>query len=245
MQQHQPELTADDLTTITSSGFTAVVDAYAREEKQQTIWFLSMLGNQTSLKAIAASLLKQPPSQVHIVEEDPLDPGKDEYLLCQVPSSTMGTWTHKIVKLPNTKAFHSLVYTKKAEYNHKSVDFLLLPRTKEEAPTLHHMFLDRRVNLPLHESWAPWLWRRGIHNKTIIPIQSKGILAYICTPNPGQIRDELTLAITGGVLSLPSEEFPIAWPAGSNNVPSETAVDPTDLSGLQADPKSLVPALTT
>lgn len=205
MQQHPREITPEDLSTIQSDGFSAVVDAYARDFTEETIWFLSMLGNQTALKAIAAQLLSLPPKAVHIVDEKSNDPSQDEYLSCKIPDRTIGTWTHKITRLPNTKAFHSLLYTKKAEYAHDSLDFVLLSRTQEEAPALHYMFLDRRTNVPLHESWAQWLWDHGIDNDFIIPLQSKGIFAYICTPDPGIIIEDLSQAISERRLILPED----------------------------------------
>ena len=50
------------LYTISAGGFSATVDAFARDEKTDGLWFVSMVGSQTALKAIWASLLKQPPT---------------------------------------------------------------------------------------------------------------------------------------------------------------------------------------
>ena len=50
-----------DLHTIDAGGFSATVDAFARDENTDGLWFPSMVGSQTAVKAIWASLLKQPP----------------------------------------------------------------------------------------------------------------------------------------------------------------------------------------
>ena len=56
-----------DLHTIDAGGFSATVDAFARDETTDGLWFLSMVGSQTALKAIWASLLKQPPDVAHLI----------------------------------------------------------------------------------------------------------------------------------------------------------------------------------
>ena len=53
-------LDPEDLYTINAAGFSATADAFARDPHSQGLWFLSMVGSQTALKAIWASLLKQP-----------------------------------------------------------------------------------------------------------------------------------------------------------------------------------------
>ena len=57
----------EDLFTITAGGFSATADAFARDDKTEGLWFVSMVGSQTALKAIWASLLKQPPDTAHII----------------------------------------------------------------------------------------------------------------------------------------------------------------------------------
>ena len=86
-----------------------------------------------------------------------------------IPYETIGTWTTKIARLPVTGGWHALVYTKTAEYGYEKDSFLLLAQSREEAPALHHRFLDKRSPLPLHGSWADWLWQRGLDNGEIVP----------------------------------------------------------------------------
>ena len=203
--QDAPSGAVQDLYTISAGGFSATADAFAREEETETLWFLSMLGSQTALKAIWASLLKQPPEAAHIIQGVEGMALSGSYLRCTVPHQTIGTWTTKIAKLPSSGGYHALVYTKWAEYASENTSFLLLAHSEEEAPALHHRFLDRRSPLPLHHSWSDWLWRKGLRNGTIVPLQSAGISAYRCTPNQEWLREDLTQAVASGRLTLPDD----------------------------------------
>ena len=192
-----------DLHTINAGGFSATVDAFARDEATDGLWFLSMVGSQTALKAIWASLLKQPPDVAHLIRGADGMPLSGGYQRCSVPYDTIGTWTAKIARLPVSGGWHALVYTKMAEYAFERDSFLLLAQSEEEAPALHHRFLDRRSPLPLHESWADWLWQRGIEEGEIAPLQTVGVSAYRCSPDAERLREDLSYAVTSGMLSLP------------------------------------------
>ena len=195
----------DDLHTISAAGFSATVDAFARDERDRTLWFLSMVGSQTALKAIWAALLKQPPETAHLIRGADGTALSGGYRRCVIPPQTVGTWTTKIVRLPATGGYHALVFTKLAEFSHESDSFLLLAGDEREAPALHHRFLDRRSPLPLHRSWAGWLWDRGIATGEIAPLQSAGISAFRCNPDGERLRDDLSEAVASGTLTLTDE----------------------------------------
>ena len=198
----------DDLYTISAGGFSATADAFARDPDSEGLWFLSMVGAQSALKAIWAALLKRPPESAHLLA------GTDGLALsggfhrCEVPQETVGTWTTKIARLPVSGGFHALVYTRLAEYAFERDAFLLLAPGEAEAPALHHRFLDRRSPLPLHRSWAEWLWRRGLAKGEIAPLQSAGVRAWRCTPDPEALREDLSVAVGSGLLKLPREHAP-------------------------------------
>ena len=161
----EPVQSGEDLFTISAGGYSATADAFARDPDTGGLWFLSMVGPQTALKAIWASLLKQPPDTAHLikgVEGMALSGG---YQRCQVPHHTVGTWTTRIARLPASRGWHALVYTRLAEFSFERDDFLLLAQDQTDAPGLHHRFLDRRSPLPLHRSWRDWLWRRGLDHR--------------------------------------------------------------------------------
>ena len=172
----------EDLFTISAGGFSATADAFARDENTEGLWFVSMVGSQTALKAIWASLLKQPPDIAHIIRGADGMALHGGYQRCVIPYETIGTWTTKIARLPATGGWHALVYTKTAEYAYEKDSFLLLAQSAEEAPALHHRFLDRRSPLPLHDSWAGWLWERGIAEGEIVPLQSVGVFRLPVLP---------------------------------------------------------------
>ncbi len=195
----------DDLHTISAAGFSATVDAFARDDRDRTIWFLSMVGSQTALKAIWAALLKQPPEAAHLIRGADGTALSGGYQRCTIPPQTVGTWTTKIIRLPVSGGYHAMVYTKWAEFSHESDSFLLLAGDEQDAPTLHHRFLDRRSLLPLHRSWAGWLWDRGIATGEITLLQSAGIAAYLCRPDGERLRNDLSEAVASGTLTLTEE----------------------------------------
>ena len=145
---HQPPPTPPRCTPITAGGFTATADAFARDPATEGLWFLSMVGAQTALKAIWAALLKQPPAAAYLLpgaEGTALSGGFQQ---CVIPAHTVGTWTTKLTRLPVCGGWHALVYTTLAEYATEREQFLLLAPHEAEAPALHHRFLDRRSPLP-------------------------------------------------------------------------------------------------
>ena len=193
------------LHTISAGGFSATVDAFARDEGTDGLWFVSMVGSQTALKAIWASLLKQPPEAAHLIKGADGMAFKGGYRRCVIPYETVGTWTTKIARLPVSGGWHALVYTKMAEFGFEKDSFLLLAQSEEEAPALHHRFLDKRSPLPLHGSWAGWLWERGLNNGEIVRLQSEGVTAYRCSPTDDKLRKDLSEAVASGRLTLPRE----------------------------------------
>ena len=192
------------LHTISAGGFSATVDAFARDDVTGGLWFLSMVGSQTALKAIWASLLKQPPEVAHLIRGADGMALTGEYQRCHVPYESIGTWTAKIARLPVSGGHHALVYSRTAEYSFERDSFLLLAQSDEEAPALHHRFLDRRSPLPLHDSWTDWLWERGTANGEIQPLQTVGIAAYRCVPDGERLREDLSRAVASGQLTLPA-----------------------------------------
>ena len=157
----EPAVNGDDLYTISAGGYSATADAFARDPDTGGLWFLSMVGPQTALKAIWASLLKQPPDIAHLIKGIEGMALSGGYQRCQVPHHTVGTWTTRIARLPASRGWHALVFTRLAEFSFERDDFPGAGQDQGDAPGLHHRFLDRRSPLPLHRSWRDWLWRRG------------------------------------------------------------------------------------
>ncbi len=193
----------NDLYTISAGGFSATVDAFARDEQTEGLWFLSMLGSQTAVKAIWAALLKQPPEAAFLIRGADGLPHSGGYQRCLVPEETIGSWTTKIARLPSSGGWQAMVYTKLAEFRFERDEFLLLAPDEKAAPALHRRFLDRRSDLPLPPDWSDWLWQTGFRHETIVPLQSVGVAAYKCTPHHDLLRKELSQAVASGRLSFP------------------------------------------
>ena len=195
LQQAQPEL-----YTVDAVGYNAVADAFARDEENEQLYFLSMVGTQTSVKAIAAALLKLNPEPAYLSRQDNFNHAIGGYQRCLIPPHTVGTWTIKSKRLPRTKTTHMMIYTRVAEADYERDDFLLNARHEEELPTLYHAFLDRRSELPLHPSWTDWLWTRAVRQEEAVKLQSLGLTSYYCNTNTKHLRNDVGLAVaTGGV----------------------------------------------
>ncbi len=193
---------AEGLFTINAGGYSATADAFARDPDTEGLWFLSMVGPQTALKAIWASLLKQPPDPAFLIQGTEGMAFSGGYRRCVVPPQTVGTWTTKIARLPASGGWHALVYTRMAEFAFERDSFLLLAPSEAEAPALYHRFLDRRSPLPLHRSWSDWLWRRGLDTGEIHRLESSGILTYTCNPVADDLKADLSVAVTARTLTL-------------------------------------------
>ena len=190
------------LHTVSAGGFSATADAYAISAKHEYLWFLSMVGSQVALKAIAATIMKNPPEPCHIIRGIEGMELSGQYQTCHIPYHTIGTWTSRTTRLRN-RAYHTLVYSKKAHHDFEGAEFVILPRTEQEAPILHHTYLDARSSIPLHHTWAQWLWQRGLASGEIAPLDTSGILAYYCLPKFDKLQEDITQAIIDWQISVP------------------------------------------
>jgi hypothetical protein len=185
------------LHTIHAAGFSAAVDAFAQDGEQ--LWFISMLGSQQSVRALWARLVK---GETAYLSEGNLDGGSP----CWLAREAWGTWRFHGARLPSSAAYHGILVPDLASYTCERPDFLLLARTEDEAPTLHYRFLSRRVNLPLHPSWAEWLWERGFASGEAEALHSAGISAYRCRPHAPQLEEDTGKAVKRGRLTVSADK---------------------------------------
>ena len=186
------------LHTIRAAGFTATVDAFAQDGEQ--LWFISMLGSQQSVRALWARLVK---GETAYLSEGDLGSGASE---CWLAREAWGTWRFHGARLPASAAYHGMLVPDLAAYACERQDFLLLARSEDEAPALHYRFLNRRVDLPLHPSWAEWLWDRGFASGETEALHSVGIHAYRCRPDVRQLEEDIGAAVRRGRLAVPDED---------------------------------------
>ena len=182
-----------EVRQIRAEGFSAWVDACAQTAGE--IWLLSMLGNQQSVRAIWARLVK---GEVAYLAENEHASGSQ----CWLAREAWGTWRFFKGRLPSGSATHGMLLPELASYAAEKRDFLLLPRSEVEAPNLHYRFLNRRLDLPLHPLWASWLWERSLDTEEAEPLEAFGVAAYRCRPNPECLREDITAALRRGVLSV-------------------------------------------
>ncbi|MEX1023203.1 MAG: hypothetical protein WD058_08650 [Dehalococcoidia bacterium] len=197
--EHQPETDArPPLQTkhIRAAGFGAAVDACVTERSE--IWFLSLLGNQQSIRALWARLVK---GEMAYLADDQFAGGAAFWLATSVRHQCR----FHVTRLSATGAHHALLVPDAALYAAEQPEFLLLARTAEEAPVLHYRFLNRRLDLPLHPTWSGWLWERALHTGEAQQLDAMGILAYRCTPDPAGLAEALGRALRGHRLPVPPD----------------------------------------
>ena len=194
-------------TPSRAGGYSATADAFARDPDTGGLWFLSMVGPQTALKAIWASLLKQPPDTAHLIK------GVEGHGALRRIPAVPGPVSHRrnldhphraAARKPGlARAWFTRAWPSSASSGTTSC---CLAQDQADAPGLHHRFLDRRSPLPLHRSWRDWLWRRGLDTGEIVPLESAGLLAYTCNPRGEELKADLSAAVAAGTLTLDPED---------------------------------------
>ena len=140
---------------ISGGGFTAQVDAYALQpssgpDSENRLWFLSIVGPQTSVRAVRANLLNHPPKPSFLAENIPAEyQPKQEDLFAEngenpppkapkrLPPELQeryrerpvflgdygtGNWQTPQMSLPRTGAQHALLWPRLARPEHPPVD---------------------------------------------------------------------------------------------------------------------------
>lgn len=201
-----------ELYTITVSGWSATVDGFALSADNE-LYFLSMLGAHTSLKAIWAGLLKHPPARawlqpgiLGVDSDEGGGTGLGEYRECYVPYETWGTWTTRLTRLPSTRGWHAMAYTRLGEYDNSKESFLLLPRDSDNERELYYRYLNRRMTLPMLPEWADYLWKWGEQVEEIETLESIGTRAYWCTPSKELLQLAISDGIAHGQLEIPKSQ---------------------------------------
>jgi hypothetical protein len=192
---------ATALPILQAGGFTATVDAFAWEAdpdsaaRHMRLWFLSLLGPLQALKALWARLVRGEPATL---SREALG----QVRFCTLAPEGPRSWRAFTAGLPDASGHQLVLLPEAARHAAGRNDFLLLPRTPEEAPLLHFRFLDRRVALPLHVGWRDWLWQRALRAGEAVALEAEGTLAYRCAPQPDALTAELSAAVATGALGV-------------------------------------------
>jgi hypothetical protein len=190
------------LPILQAGGFTATVDAFAWEPDPDPaahcmrLWFVSLLGSQQAVRALWARLVR---GELATFSRQAL--GQVQF--CALAPEGPRTWRSYCASLPAAAGHQLVLLPEAASHRATRADFLLLPRTEEEAPLLHFRFLDRRVDVPLHANWHSWLWERALSRGEAVALEAEGLRAYRCAPNPDALAADLADAVRRGVLRVP------------------------------------------
>jgi hypothetical protein len=204
-----PKLGPPALPVLHAGGFTASVDAYAWERdpdpaaRRMRLWFVSLLGPQQTVRALWARLVK---GEVATVS----DANGASARFCALAPEPPKGWRLFTAGLPAASGHQAVVVPEAALFACERPDFLLLPRDREEAADLHWRFLNRRLDLPMHASWAAWLWRRALAEGEAAELEAFGVCAFRCRPDRSRLAGDLSAAVRAGGLRLPDALPPAA-----------------------------------
>ena len=165
------------LPILQAGGFSASVDAFAWERdpdpaaRLMRLWFVSLLGPQQAVKALWARLVKGEPATLSF---EALGTAR----FCALAPERPRGWRFFTASLPTAAGYQGVLVPEMALYPTERTDFLLLPRRAEDAAGLHYRFANRRLDLPLHASWADWLWQRALRVGEAIPLESQGLTSF-------------------------------------------------------------------
>ena len=148
--------TVSPLPVLQAGGFGAVVDAYAWEPDAETdppkmrLWLVSLFGSQQAVKALWAHLVR--------AETATLTTESGRAQFCALASQGKRGWRFFRATLPAVGGYHAVLLPEAALFSAERPEFLLLRRSADDPATLDYRFLNGRVTLPLHPTWADWLW---------------------------------------------------------------------------------------
>ena len=208
------------LPVLHVGGFGASVDAFAWEPEpdanpeRMCLWLVSLLGSQQAVKAVWAHLIKG--------ETATLSSSGGGAHFCSLAPEGARNWRFFKASLPAASAYHGILVPELAVFSAERSEFLLLRRAADDVVMRHYRFLNRRVTLPLHPSWATWLWERALRTGEARALESRGLEAYRCLPDEAVLVADLTEAIGKSMLRLPDEDIGRSMPAGPHLSPQET-----------------------
>lgn len=209
---------ADDLPRIQAGGFGATVEACAYDDDpanpaQKRLWLVSLFASRQAVDAIWSALIGGKAAMLSLR-------GYDQVRPCVLASEGPRGWPAPVVKLRESPLSHCLIHPRSAHYGHDRTDFLLVPRLDargteaaidpavaaracEELVEQHYRFLNRRIDTPLHPSWAAWLWERALRRGEAVELESYGLAAYRCTPDTATLAADVPEAVANGALTVP------------------------------------------
>jgi hypothetical protein len=193
----------EPLPTLRAGGFAAASDAGAWEPDPapgvptRRLWLVSLVGRREAVLALWARLIK---GETLALAESELGPAR----ACRLAGPDVaGTWKLYQAPLPAAGGSQAVLVPEVALHGAERPDFLLLPRRPAEAAALYYRFLNRRVGVPLHPSWAAWLWDRARSDGEAETLEAWGLAAYRCRSEPARLAADVAVALRRGTLPIP------------------------------------------
>lgn len=192
--------------TLHAAGVTVTVDRFAWEpdpaaEGQMRLWLVSLLGPQQAIKALWAWLLKGKVATLQRADFGAAHP-------CALTPEGRGGFLWRTAALPEHGAHHGVCYADAARFPSDRPHFLILPPAgdgaAEEAARLHYLFLNRRVDVPLHAGWAVWLFERALRAGEAVALDGFRIGGFLCRPDERALRADLSAAVRARRLTVPT-----------------------------------------
>jgi len=193
--------------------FTVHLDHYAWEidpdnPRHMRLWTVSMNGPQNAARAAWARLLK---GEVGYLKPNPQAYGRQ----CTLASLGAGGFESTGLPLHTAAGYHLLLLPAAARFDSEREEFVLVirrpgcgipgtPPAGDNPAEWHLRYLNRRVDVGLHPSWAGWLWARALRRREAIPLEAYGdIEVYRCTPDPQGLEEDLSGAVRARLLTIP------------------------------------------
>jgi len=154
----------------------------------ETVYFMSICGYQVTVKGIVANLLENCGISIEV-------DGVEHYLV----RSDMG-YKVQMKKLPSGLV-HAVVLPKLAlpkNDEEKQNRFFVITQEDQDVLTLFFRHLDEKTEIPLHPSWAAWLWKTfKKQDDWFIALQTLvgSFKGYLFDFHPAQLHDLISKAI--------------------------------------------------
>jgi hypothetical protein len=196
------------LHPIMAAGIKAFCsDLIVDPEELDTVYFISACGYQATVKGITANLVENYGISAEIE-------GTEHYLV----RSSLG-YKVQVKKLPSGLV-HAVLFPKLAlpgNDEERENRFFIFTRDTDQRLGLFFRHLDEKVDMPLHPSWARWLWDLFEDQDewlTELMTLAGNYRGYLFRFNPKELHDLVSTAIR---LRVPEVIECMKWKGGESN----------------------------
>jgi hypothetical protein len=183
-------------------GAVALVHAY-RTNGRDEVRFLSVGGAAEVVKAVLSGLrISRTLTLIERTEES--DPRRPSRRLVGSLMLAADPPTRQLIRRLPCGAAHGILYPDPAPTETPQQFSLILPESQRpNAPRLLLRYIDHRTTLPLHASWADWLWRLFDEEAYLEPLEGTGSwIGWDVRWSDATLRDRLSQAIRKRVLTV-------------------------------------------